>query len=92
MAGALLLGGTFIGTPTIVTALLRHAVPAPRYATTFGLATALFAVGQMLGPLLGGIVVESWGLVPGTAAAAALLAGAALSAASFGVVRRQVVA
>ncbi len=57
--GAALLGLALIGAPVITTVLLKHAVPGERYTSSFSFLTALFAIGQTIGPLFGGIVVDS---------------------------------
>ncbi len=88
-AGALLMGLCFIGTPTMVTALLQRAVPAARYTASLSVVTVAFALGQMIGPSIGGVVVDAHGLALGTASAAALLAIAALLAVGYGLVQRR---
>lgn len=87
--GALLMGACFIGTPTMVTALLRRAVPAARYTVSLSFLTMAFALGQMVGPSIGGVVADAHGLALGTASAAAILALAAILAAAYGLVQRR---
>jgi len=87
--GALLMGACFIGTPTMVTALLQRAVPAARYTVSLSFLTMAFALGQMVGPSIGGVVADAHGLATGTASAAAILALAALLAAAYGLVQRR---
>ena len=87
--GALLMGACFIGTPTMVTALLRRAVPAARYTVSLSFLTMAFALGQMVGPSIGGVVADAHGLALGTASSAAILALAAILAAAYGLVQRR---
>jgi predicted MFS family arabinose efflux permease len=88
-AGALLMGLCFLGTPTMVTVLLQRAVPAARYTASLSVLTAAFALGQMIGPSIGGVVADAHGLALGTATAAPLLASAALLAVGYGLVQRR---
>ncbi len=87
--GVLLMGSASFGVPTMFTALLRRAVPAARYTASLSLLTAALALGQMIGPLIGGAVADSHGLKLATAAAAIALALAALLAAGYGAVQRR---
>ncbi len=82
--GVLLMGTAFVGAPALMTALLRRAVTATRYAASFSLMTAIFASAQMIGPLVGGVVADRYGLAPATALAGFVLGGAALLAAIHG--------
>ncbi len=85
--GAALFGlSVFLGPPLIVTFLLRRAVPGERYPFSYSLLNTLFGIGQILGPLVGGSVVDHLGLLSGTALAAAALAVAALFAFGYGIV------
>lgn len=86
--GALLIGSASIGVPTMFTALLQRAVPAARYTASLSLITAALALGQMLGPLVGGAVADAHGLKVATASAAVSLALAALLAAVYGSIQR----
>jgi len=77
---ALLLGGTFMG----ITALGFMAVrvlSAGASHRAFGRMTASFSIGQMVGPLLAGVLAEQFGgfRAASLAAAAALMAAAALA-------------
>ena len=82
--GALLIGSASIGVPTMFTALLQRAVPAARYTTSLSFLTAALALGQMIGPLVGGAVADAHGLKVATASAAVSLALSALLAAVYG--------
>jgi len=86
--GAFLIGMGSFGAPTIVTALLKRAVPGEGYATSLSLMTAIFSVGQLIGPIVAGMVVDAEGLALGTASAALLFSCATLLAAGYGVRQR----
>lgn len=89
-AGAALLGlSTFIGPPLMVTVLLKRAVADEHYATSFSMLTACFATGQIIGPLVGGLVIEQVGLTLGTASSGVILAAAALCACGYGLMQRR---
>jgi len=87
--GAFLIGMGSFGAPTIVTALLKRAVPGEGYATSLSLMTAIFSVGQLIGPIAAGVVVDAEGLALGTASAALLFSCATLLAAAYGVRQRR---
>ncbi|MBO0780862.1 MAG: MFS transporter, partial [Ktedonobacteraceae bacterium] len=90
--GAALFGlSVFLGPPLIVTFLLRQVIPAERYPSSYSLLNTLFGIGQVLGPLVGGFIVEQQGLVSGTAFTAAVLFGAALLALSYGMLQHYLV-
>jgi len=86
--GAFLIGMGSFGAPTIVTALLKRAVPGEGYATSLSLMTAIFSVGQLIGPIAAGVIVDAEGLAIGTASAALLFSCATLLAAGYGVRQR----
>jgi predicted MFS family arabinose efflux permease len=88
--GAALFGlaGT-VGPTLITTTLLKRAVADEQYAVNFSMITALFATGQIIGPLAGSIVVAHWGLGIGLALAPAVLALAALSACGYGMMQKK---
>lgn len=65
VVGAILTGLSFLGPPLVVTVLLKKVVPAQDYTSSFSFLTAVFALGQISGPLVGGTVVDASGLVAG---------------------------
>lgn len=86
--GAAVFGlSVLLGPPLMVTFLLRRVVSGERYPSSFGLLTTLFAIGQLIGPLVGGLVVDRLGLVPGVATTTVVLLCAALFAIGYGVVQ-----
>jgi predicted MFS family arabinose efflux permease len=75
---AVLFGSSFLAVVTAITAQVRRTLPAERWTTIMGNATALFALGQLLGPTLTGLIADtSGGLVLGLRGSAALLGVAA---------------
>jgi predicted MFS family arabinose efflux permease len=75
---AVLFGSSFLAVVTAITAQVRQALPAARWTTVMGNATALFALGQLLGPTLTGVIADTpGGLVLGLRGSAALLGLAA---------------
>lgn len=79
----------FLGPPLILTVLLRRVVSGEHYASSYSFLNTLFGIGQVLGPLLGGFLVEQWGLVAGTASTSVVLFGAAFCALAYGVVQHR---
>jgi predicted MFS family arabinose efflux permease len=78
---AVLFGGTFAGITALTLALAGHLAPS-RSARLIGLLTAVFGVGQMIGPVLAGLIVShAQDFTPALAAASALvLTGSVLMA------------
>jgi MFS family permease len=78
-AGAVLFGGTFAGITALTLTLAGYLAPG-RSARLIGMLTAVFGLGQMIGPVLAGIVANrAQSFTPALAAASALvLAGGAL--------------
>ncbi|GGG70108.1 YbfB/YjiJ family MFS transporter [Paenibacillus radicis (ex Gao et al. 2016)] len=88
--GASLIGlVSFITPPLMTTALLRRDIPDHLYAVCLSIATAFFASGQIIGPIIGGIVVERHGLQFGVASSAIFMAIAALLAGLYGLQQRK---
>jgi predicted MFS family arabinose efflux permease len=88
-AGAALMGlSAFIAPALMVSVLLKRAVADADYAATFSMLTACFALGQILGPLLGGFAIERFGLAGGTASSGVILGAAAVCATVYGVLQR----
>jgi predicted MFS family arabinose efflux permease len=87
-AGAALFGlaGT-VGPTLMITTLLKRAVTDEQYAVNFSMITALFAAGQIIGPLAGSIIVAHRGLGMGLALAPVILGLAALSAYGYGIMQ-----
>jgi predicted MFS family arabinose efflux permease len=86
--GAVLTGLSFLGPPLIVTVLLRREVAADRYTSSFSFLTSIFAMGQITGPLVGGIVVDNFGLIAGISVTAIMLGLATLLAIWYGLLHR----
>jgi DHA1 family solute carrier family 18 vesicular amine transporter 1/2 len=80
LAGALLVGLGAGATPTIVSALARERCRAEDYARAFSFATAALGVGQLIGPLAGGLSADMFGTVAVPLLAAAVYAVGALLA------------
>ena len=75
---AILFGSSFLAVVTAITLQVRQTLPAERWTMIMGNATALFALGQLLGPTLTGVVADTaGGLALGLRASAALLGVAA---------------
>jgi len=72
-ASAVLFGGTFAGITALTLALAGHLAP-KRSARLIGMLTAIFGVGQMIGPVLAGFIVSrAQSFTPALAAASALV-------------------
>ncbi|OXS59321.1 MFS transporter [Cohnella sp. CIP 111063] len=88
--GAVLIGlVSFITPPLMTTALLRRHVPHHAYAACLSAATAFFASGQIIGPIVGGVVVERYNLQFGVASSAIFMAIAAVFAGLYGQQQRK---
>ncbi|MEY9096503.1 YbfB/YjiJ family MFS transporter [Paenibacillus sp. RC84] len=80
---------SFITPPLMTTALLRRHVPHHTYASCLSIATAFFASGQIIGPIVGGVAVERYGLQFGVASSAIFMAIAAVLAGLYGQQQRK---
>lgn len=81
LLSAVLFGSSFLAVVTIVTIQVRLLLPEARWTAVVGNATALFALGQLLGPTLTGIVADvRGGLALGLLGSAAILGLSALIA------------
>lgn len=80
---------SFITPPLMTTALLRRHVPHHAYAACLSFATAFFASGQIIGPIVGGVGVERYGLQFGVASSAIFMAIAAALAGVYGQQQRK---
>ncbi len=88
--GAAMIGlVSFITPPLMTTALLRRHVPHHAYAACLSIATAFFAAGQIIGPIVGGVAVERYGLQFGVASSAIFMAIAAAFAGLYGQQQRK---
>ncbi|MFE6799794.1 YbfB/YjiJ family MFS transporter [Paenibacillus chitinolyticus] len=88
--GAAMIGlVSFITPPLMTTALLRRHVPHHAYAACLSIATAFFAAGQIIGPIVGGVAVERYGLQFGVASSAVFMAIAAVFAGLYGQQQRK---
>jgi predicted MFS family arabinose efflux permease len=85
LAGAFVLGLSFIGVPAMIGALAQQREPAERYARAFATLTSTLGVGQIIGPFTGGLVAEHFGTSVALAVGAAALA---ISAIACGLYRR----
>jgi len=75
---AVLFGSSFLAVVTVITAQVRQTLPAERWTSVMGNATALFALGQLAGPTLTGVIADTpGGLALGLHGSAALLGLAA---------------
>jgi predicted MFS family arabinose efflux permease len=90
LLGALLVGVGLAATPTIVIAYVRERSPDADYTRAFSVASAMLAIGQMVGPVTGGALGDWFGsaAIPLFAAAAYAL-GALAAAADAEIMRRR---
>jgi predicted MFS family arabinose efflux permease len=78
---AVLFGGSFLAVVTAVTRQVRQTLPPARWTAVMGNATALFAIGQLVGPTLTGAIADrQGGLALGLLCSGALLGIATLVA------------
>lgn len=88
--GALVFGLTLFGAgPAIVSFLLRRTVSDERYARSFSLITTIFAIGQALGPTIGGFAVDHTGLSQGTAITGLIIGLGTLFAGCYGIIQQR---
>lgn len=81
IASGLLFGAVFLSVVASTTALVRHNLPAPQWATGISAFTIVFAAGQIVGPTLTGWISDgSGGLARGLVASAGILWAGALLA------------
>jgi MFS family permease len=87
--GAAFMGLALIGCPVIVTVLVKRAVPAERYTSSFSFITAIFALGQTVGPLVGGVLVDNSGLAAGIALTAIIMGLAVVLSVLYALVQKK---
>ncbi len=88
--GAALFGlAATISPALMVTTLLKRAVADGDYTVVYSVLTALFAAGQIAGPLGASFVVARFGLTAGIATSAVLFALAVLCACGYGAMQRR---
>lgn len=75
---AFLFGISFLGVITAITSLFRERLPASAWSRAMGLSTAVFALGQAVGPTLSGVAGEILGGAAGALWSATALLVAAL--------------
>lgn len=80
LVSAVLFGVSFLGVITAITDLFRLKLPPGAWPRAMALSTAVFAVGQALGPGLTGLVGDLAGSVAGSLWASTALLGAGLAA------------
>ncbi len=78
--GALLMGFSFLSTPATVSTLLKKLSTLATYPQVLSYVTAAFAVGQFLGPVVGGVVVDATSLRGGVVFSGILMCSATLLA------------
>lgn len=88
--GAVIVGMvSFITPPLMTTALLRRQVSDHLYSKCLSVATAFFASGQIIGPIVAGIGVDIFGLQFGVASSAIFMAIAAVLAGLYGQLQKK---
>ncbi|MDR5754408.1 MULTISPECIES: YbfB/YjiJ family MFS transporter [unclassified Caballeronia] len=70
----ILFGATFLSAVASTTAFVRHNLPAARWAQGISAFTIVFAFGQIVGPMVIGLISDGAGLARGLVYSAALLA------------------
>lgn len=75
---AFLFGISFLGVITAITSLFRERLPAAAWSRAMGLSTAVFALGQAVGPSISGLAGQLLGGAAGALWSATALLGAAL--------------
>jgi predicted MFS family arabinose efflux permease len=80
VTGAVAIGISFVGIPAMVGALLQQREPGVRYPRAFASVTVVLGVGQIAGPIAGGLIADAFGTPSALVAGAAALAVAAASA------------
>ena len=90
IACGLLFGGSFASVSSVMTQLVRRALPQARWPAGIATAMTVFAAAQLAGPALTGYISDvAGGLRTGLAISVALLAGSVLMALRQGDVRAQ---
>ena len=84
IAGALLVGASFIGVPAMVGALVQQREPASRYARAFASMTLVLGIAQILGPIAGGLIADRFGAHAAVGFGSAMLAISAIAAGRYG--------
>ena len=87
IAGALLVGLSFIGVPAMVGALVQQREPASRYARAFASMTIVLGIAQILGPIAGGLIADRFGAHAAVGFGAAMLAISSVAAGRYGTLR-----
>ena len=79
LLSALVFGFAFLNVPAAVTAMLRNSLPQPSWGPSITFFTVVFALGQIAGPALGGMIADRSGnLSYGLTVSFLALAGGAL--------------
>jgi predicted MFS family arabinose efflux permease len=89
LGGALIGLVAFITPPLMTTALLRRKVPHDMYAACLSIATAFFAIGQIIGPLFGGWIVDRFSLQFGLTSSATFIGISAVLACMYGGIQQR---
>lgn len=77
-ASGILFGGTFLSVVASTTAFVRHNLPATHWSAGISAFTVVFAAGQIIGPVVLGIISDGVGLSRGFIYSAAILLAAGL--------------